>query len=124
MSYQVARALLGELARSGGGSIRIPDCALPPRYGAMVSVPGSEVTFTREITTRDVVLYLDTYPVPEGRYVGVWRDERTGTVYLDQSVWVENVREAAALGERHAQLAIYRLDTCSSAQTWVGFCAA
>ena len=112
--------LKAKLEIPDGGFTYQPIAKAEPSGGYGVSVfPGREkVIKASEITEKDISDYIeknkDVFDESPENFLGGWHDPETGNVHLDISRVVSTVEEAAALGQKHNQKAIFDFQTFSS----------
>lgn len=97
-----------------GGSVN-PINLNTPKSGYMVSLRGCEEIYKRpsDISQLFVNLLIDkiTHLLNvNDYYIGVWRDEETGLIYVDLSVNIAELSTALKVAEYNNQLAIYDVE--------------
>jgi hypothetical protein len=90
-----------------------------PTMGYVVSVlPECEETIKdTTLHTVDVQRYIDrnaAHLLEASRYLGTWQDG--DTIYLDVVEVVHSLGEALDLGHKHAQKAVYHLDSSATVE--------
>jgi hypothetical protein len=119
--FQVQRAALAELEKSGGCTIAAFNHNKRPTKGFAVAIAGNEERFSEFETKQcqaihDYLIEKEKEFYPQGRFLGCWIDSEAveqgheKPYFLDVVQIVEDREEAIALGKANNQLAIFDLN--------------
>lgn len=107
--------LAAELDATGGFTLDVRYGSLRRGSGYVVANPEGNVVvkvprFTFEAMLEALESNREALNAPN-RFLGGWRDNETGIVYLETSEIVESLEEAIRLGKARGEIAIFNLGT-------------